>query len=110
MAERIIDWFEAIQVNEQYGKPERLPCGAFNGDSHAISKECTVGKSGEGIVVREIQDALFRRLALGNIARKDNEMRVEPGIDGLRETESSNHSLPCGSSSSNCLPDDSPFS
>src|SRR6185437_615674 len=83
MAERIIDRFEAIQVNEQYGKPERLPCGAFNGDSHAISEECTVGKSGEGIVVREIQDALFRRLALGNIARKDNETRVEPGIDVL---------------------------
>ena len=42
-------------------------------DLHAVCQQYAIGKARERIVVREIHDSLLRGLALGDIARKDNE-------------------------------------
>ncbi len=74
MAQRVIDEFEAVQIDEQHSHllagrtrlPQRL--------AQTLLAQRAVGQLGQHIVVGQKVDALFVRFTVGNVNRRGNEI------------------------------------
>jgi hypothetical protein len=79
VAEGIVDLFESIQIQIQQRERALVATRAGYGLLQQMLELHAIRHFGEGIVARQIADAPFRALALGDIARDINvalELRV----------------------------------
>ena len=74
MAEGIVHLLEAVQVNEKYRAVVAIAPGLGDGLLEQGMHHGPVGQAGEGIVIGQAVDLLFRVLALGDVAEHGKKM------------------------------------
>ncbi|RMN60566.1 hypothetical protein ALQ55_200113 [Pseudomonas savastanoi pv. savastanoi] len=70
MAQRVIDRFEAVQVEKHQHHPGLLALGVLQRRMQAVLKQGAIGQVSQGVVVGQTVDTVFTGLALADIAEK----------------------------------------
>ena len=80
MAEHVVDFLEAIEVDAQHG--ERFFAGLFGADpaGQMIQESGAIGQVRQDVVVCQMLDAGFGLLALGNVLGKAEEIALFAGL------------------------------
>lgn len=58
VTETVVDWFEAVQVDDEKGKPLFFPVGQQDKLFQVLIQEPSVGKTGEGVLEGDEVNAL----------------------------------------------------
>ena len=87
MAEAVVDVFEAVEVDEQYGALLGVGGGVEQGGLQAAFEEDAVGQPGEGVVVGLVVEAVLGVLEGGDVGEDAYEVgdlvvAVAYGTDG----------------------------
>ena len=72
VAERVIDDFEAIQIQEKNGKAGITGTGCLNRRVHPLGKQQPIGQTGQNITVGELFNAFLGRVLQSKVAHETN--------------------------------------
>ena len=75
VTERIVDDLEAVEVEEQHRDPRCRPLGERQRLAHAVFQERAVRQARQEVVLREMVDAGFLRLALRDVVEDPDVVR-----------------------------------
>ena len=89
VAERVVDDFEAIEVEEEDRQPAVIALRVRQRDGQAVLEQQAVRQAGQRVVIREVLDLLFGVRPLGDVADDaDHAAALDGGErDLLRERE-----------------------
>ena len=76
VAEAIVDVLESVQVHEQHADLVAAVPGAFYFPINPLQKRLPVRQPCQAVKKRQLEDFLFCRLALGDVTRQDDELRI----------------------------------
>ena len=84
VAERVVDVLEPVQIDEEKREAAAAPPRLADAERQPVVEQQAVGQAGEGIAGRQLLDALFRTLAIGDVQDGHDEVRLPSDVDHVR--------------------------